>query len=135
VIIMTSNIGSQWILEHTGADWAVVEARVTQALRQQFKPEFLNRVDDVIIFAARATTPRSAPGRSSGRFSGCCRIRWRWRCRRGSSGRGTGCGCRATERGWSSRRGRAEHGERADSPRERNPAMCALVLTVTTLRQ
>jgi ATP-dependent Clp protease ATP-binding subunit ClpB len=50
VIIMTSNIGSQWILEHTGADWAVVEAQVTQALRQQFKPEFLNRVDDVIIF-------------------------------------------------------------------------------------
>jgi ATP-dependent Clp protease ATP-binding subunit ClpB len=50
VIIMTSNIGSQWILEHAGADWAIVETQVTQALRGHFKPEFLNRVDDVIIF-------------------------------------------------------------------------------------
>jgi ATP-dependent Clp protease ATP-binding subunit ClpB len=50
VIIMTSNIGSQWILEHAGADWAIVETQVTQSLRAHFKPEFLNRVDDVIIF-------------------------------------------------------------------------------------
>ncbi|MFI5310927.1 MAG: AAA family ATPase, partial [Gemmatimonadales bacterium] len=50
VIIMTSNIGSQWILENAGADWALVETQVTQTLRTHFKPEFLNRVDDVIIF-------------------------------------------------------------------------------------
>ncbi len=50
VIIMTSNIGSQFILEHAGGDWALVETQVMQALRQQFKPEFLNRVDDIIIF-------------------------------------------------------------------------------------
>jgi ATP-dependent Clp protease ATP-binding subunit ClpB len=50
VIIMTSNIGSTYILEHTGDDRAVVEAQVTNALRQHFRPEFLNRVDDVIIF-------------------------------------------------------------------------------------
>ena len=50
VIIMTSNIGSSWILEQGTADWALVETQVTQALRSHFKPEFLNRVDDVIIF-------------------------------------------------------------------------------------
>jgi ATP-dependent Clp protease ATP-binding subunit ClpB len=50
VIIMTSNIGSTYILEHSGDDRAVVEAQVTSALRQHFRPEFLNRVDDIIIF-------------------------------------------------------------------------------------
>ena len=50
VIIMTSNIGSTYILEHTGDDRAVIEAQVLSALRQHFRPEFLNRVDDIIIF-------------------------------------------------------------------------------------
>jgi ATP-dependent Clp protease ATP-binding subunit ClpB len=52
VIIMTSNIGSQFILEHGPAEreWALVETEVMAALRQHFKPEFLNRVDDIIIF-------------------------------------------------------------------------------------
>jgi len=50
VIIMTSNIGSQYILERGTADWAEVETHVMGALRQHFKPEFLNRVDDVIVF-------------------------------------------------------------------------------------
>ncbi|HEY2026586.1 MAG TPA: ATP-dependent chaperone ClpB, partial [Gemmatimonadaceae bacterium] len=50
VIIMTSNIGSHFILEHAGGDWALVETQVTQTLRSHFKPEFLNRVDDIIIF-------------------------------------------------------------------------------------
>jgi ATP-dependent Clp protease ATP-binding subunit ClpB len=50
VIIMTSNIGSAFILEHGTEDWALVETQVTGALRQHFRPEFLNRVDDVIVF-------------------------------------------------------------------------------------
>jgi ATP-dependent Clp protease ATP-binding subunit ClpB len=50
VIIMTSNVGSAWILEQGTADWALVETQVTSALRAQFKPEFLNRVDDIVIF-------------------------------------------------------------------------------------
>ena len=51
VIIMTSNVGSHYIIEQQGAeDWAAVEAQVTATLRQQFKPEFLNRVDDIIVF-------------------------------------------------------------------------------------
>jgi ATP-dependent Clp protease ATP-binding subunit ClpB len=50
VIIMTSNIGSQFILDRGTADWAEVEAHVMAELRRNFKPEFLNRVDDIIIF-------------------------------------------------------------------------------------
>jgi ATP-dependent Clp protease ATP-binding subunit ClpB len=50
VIIMTSNIGSHIILEHASDDWALVETRVTDAMQKHFKPEFLNRVDDIIIF-------------------------------------------------------------------------------------
>ena len=49
VIIMTSNIGSHYILEQ-GGDWAAVEAGVLDALRQHFRPEFLNRVDDIVVF-------------------------------------------------------------------------------------
>ena len=50
VIIMTSNVGSQYILENTGGDFDKVEAQVISTLRQQFRPEFLNRVDDIIVF-------------------------------------------------------------------------------------
>ena len=48
VIIMTSNIGSQYILD--AADAETVRRRVTDALRNHFRPEFLNRVDEMIIF-------------------------------------------------------------------------------------
>jgi ATP-dependent Clp protease ATP-binding subunit ClpB len=50
VIIMTSNVGSQIILERGTADWAEVETAVLGALRQHFRPEFLNRVDDIVVF-------------------------------------------------------------------------------------
>ncbi|MEO5816057.1 MAG: ATP-dependent chaperone ClpB [Gemmatimonadaceae bacterium] len=50
VIIMTSNIGSQFILDSVGGEWSRVEKEVTNALRGHFKPEFLNRVDDIIVF-------------------------------------------------------------------------------------
>ena len=52
VIIMTSNIASQQIqqlTEESGADWEI-EAHVKDALKQLFKPEFLNRIDEVIVF-------------------------------------------------------------------------------------
>jgi ATP-dependent Clp protease ATP-binding subunit ClpB len=47
---MTSNTGSQIILERGTADWAEVETAVLGALRHDFRPEFLNRVDDIIVF-------------------------------------------------------------------------------------
>ncbi len=52
VIIMTSNIASQQIqqlTEEAGADWEI-EAHVKDALKQVFKPEFLNRIDEIIVF-------------------------------------------------------------------------------------
>jgi len=49
VIIMTSNIGSQAIGEAGGSQDSV-ESQVRDALRQTFRPEFLNRIDDIIIF-------------------------------------------------------------------------------------
>ena len=50
VVILTSNIGSQVILERYAEDWALVETQVLAMLRQQFRPEFLNRIDDVVVF-------------------------------------------------------------------------------------
>jgi len=50
VLIMTSNVGSQAIVELTSGDKVERERRVMEALRAQFKPEFLNRVDDVILY-------------------------------------------------------------------------------------
>ena len=48
VIIMTSNIGSQFIMEDLPKDER--DRRVTEALRAHFRPEFLNRIDEIIIF-------------------------------------------------------------------------------------
>ncbi len=50
VVIMTSNIGSQWISELGADQEQEMRRRVMEALRQQFRPEFLNRVDETIIF-------------------------------------------------------------------------------------
>ena len=49
VVIMTSNIGSQYIQDLRG-DEAEMRRTVMEALRGHFKPEFLNRVDDIVIF-------------------------------------------------------------------------------------
>jgi ATP-dependent Clp protease ATP-binding subunit ClpB len=50
IIIMTSNVGSQWIQELAASSREEMEERVTEALRASFKPEFLNRIDEIIIF-------------------------------------------------------------------------------------
>ena len=50
IIIMTSNIGSQWIQELGGDNRTEMTQRVTEALRANFRPEFLNRIDEIIIF-------------------------------------------------------------------------------------
>lgn len=53
VVIMTSNVGSQLILARGQAGqeaWGRVEEEVLSALRESFKPEFLNRIDDIIVF-------------------------------------------------------------------------------------
>lgn len=52
VIVMTSNIGSEFILDVSGDDskYEMMRKRVLEALRSHFRPEFLNRIDDIILF-------------------------------------------------------------------------------------
>jgi ATP-dependent Clp protease ATP-binding subunit ClpB len=50
VVIMTSNVGSQWIKELGGKDEKEMRRRVLEAMEQHFRPEFLNRIDEIIIF-------------------------------------------------------------------------------------
>jgi ATP-dependent Clp protease ATP-binding subunit ClpB len=50
IIIMTSNVGSQWVQELGASNRPEMERRVTEALRSTFKPEFLNRIDEIIVF-------------------------------------------------------------------------------------
>ncbi|MGZ3518178.1 MAG: ATP-dependent chaperone ClpB [Vulcanimicrobiaceae bacterium] len=55
IIIMTSNVGSHLILSYRGtsdADYTLMRATVLDELRQQFRPEFLNRVDEIVVFKA-----------------------------------------------------------------------------------
>jgi len=116
LVIMTSNLGSQAIKD-LHRDYGAMENEVRKVLEVHFKPEFLNRIDEVIIFrplaksdilrivglqldllakrlaerkiglgvtkeaqellADRASTPSTAPVRSSGRSSGTSRTPWR----------------------------------------------------------
>ena len=50
ILIMTSNVGSQYIQELGGLRYEEMVERVMDALRSHFKPEFLNRIDETIIF-------------------------------------------------------------------------------------
>ncbi|MBW2243346.1 MAG: ATP-dependent chaperone ClpB [Deltaproteobacteria bacterium] len=50
VLILTSNLGSQFLVEMDESQRDEMEIQVMEALRAHFKPEFLNRVDDVILF-------------------------------------------------------------------------------------
>lgn len=52
VIIMTSNLGSQWIQQYGASDYTRMKQMVTETLRESFKPEFLNRIDEVAIYHA-----------------------------------------------------------------------------------
>ncbi|MEG4857950.1 ATP-dependent chaperone ClpB [Microcoleus sp. K1-B6] len=55
VIIMTSNVGSQYILDVAG-DNEQMRSRVMEAMRGTFRPEFLNRIDEMIIFHGLSKT-------------------------------------------------------------------------------
>ncbi len=54
VVIMTSNVGSHLILNYRGGDdttaYEQMKAEVLDALRRQFRPEFLNRIDEIVVF-------------------------------------------------------------------------------------
>jgi ATP-dependent Clp protease ATP-binding subunit ClpB len=50
VIIMTSNVGSHWIQQFGTSDYPKMRAMVMEALKENFKPEFLNRIDETVIY-------------------------------------------------------------------------------------
>jgi ATP-dependent Clp protease ATP-binding subunit ClpB len=50
IVIMTSNVGSEWISDLVEGDEEEMRKRVMDALRAQFRPEFLNRIDETVIF-------------------------------------------------------------------------------------
>jgi ATP-dependent Clp protease ATP-binding subunit ClpB len=52
VIVMTSNLGSQMIQQMVNADYAAVKAAVMAEVRNYFRPEFINRIDEVVVFHA-----------------------------------------------------------------------------------
>lgn len=50
IIIMTSNVGSQLIMDYSGEDLTELDDKILDILRQHFRPEFLNRIDDIVLF-------------------------------------------------------------------------------------
>lgn len=56
IIIMTSNIGSSYLLENKGSNYIdeEIKEKVMDAMKRRFKPEFLNRLDDIIMFKSLA---------------------------------------------------------------------------------
>jgi ATP-dependent Clp protease ATP-binding subunit ClpB len=50
VIIMTSNLGSQWIQQYGSEDYPRMRSMVMETLKENFKPEFLNRIDEIVIY-------------------------------------------------------------------------------------
>ena len=50
IIVMTSNVGSHWIQELGGKHGEEMRSRVMEAMKKHFRPEFLNRIDEIIIF-------------------------------------------------------------------------------------
>lgn len=50
VIIMTSNLGSNLIMEKAGATFEELKDRLMEVLKEQFRPEFLNRIDETVVF-------------------------------------------------------------------------------------
>ncbi len=54
VIVMTSNLGSQMIQQMSGSDYEVVKLAVMGEVKANFRPEFVNRIDEIVVFHALA---------------------------------------------------------------------------------
>ena len=52
VIVMTSNLGSQMIQQMAGDDYGVIKVAVMSEVKNYFRPEFINRIDEVVVFHA-----------------------------------------------------------------------------------
>jgi ATP-dependent Clp protease ATP-binding subunit ClpB len=54
VLVMTSNLGSQMIQQMAGSDYGLVKVAVMAEVKTHFRPEFVNRIDEVVVFHALA---------------------------------------------------------------------------------
>ena len=54
VLVMTSNLGSQMIQSMAGSDYQVIKLAVMGEVKTQFRPEFINRIDEIVVFHALA---------------------------------------------------------------------------------
>jgi ATP-dependent Clp protease ATP-binding subunit ClpB len=54
ILILTSNLGSQFLVDPT-LSWEQKESAVHEMVRQAFKPEFINRLDDIVVFSPLST--------------------------------------------------------------------------------
>jgi ATP-dependent Clp protease ATP-binding subunit ClpB len=52
VVVMTSNLGSQMIQQMTGDDYQVIKLAVLGEVKAHFRPEFVNRIDEIVVFHA-----------------------------------------------------------------------------------
>jgi ATP-dependent Clp protease ATP-binding subunit ClpB len=52
VVVMTSNLGSQMIQQMSGDDYQVIKLAVMGEVRTHFRPEFVNRIDEIVVFHA-----------------------------------------------------------------------------------
>ena len=52
VVVMTSNLGSQMIQQMSGDDYQVIKLAVMAEVKTYFRPEFINRIDEVVVFHA-----------------------------------------------------------------------------------
>jgi ATP-dependent Clp protease ATP-binding subunit ClpB len=50
VLVMTSNLGSHMIQQMAGSDYGVIKVAVMAEVKNQFRPEFVNRIDEVVVF-------------------------------------------------------------------------------------
>ncbi|MCL2161634.1 MAG: AAA family ATPase, partial [Betaproteobacteria bacterium] len=52
VIVMTSNLGSQMIQQMAGDDYGLIKLAVMAEVKTSFRPEFINRIDEIVVFHA-----------------------------------------------------------------------------------
>jgi ATP-dependent Clp protease ATP-binding subunit ClpB len=78
VIVMTSNLGSQMIQQMAGDDYQVIKLAVMGEVKTYFRPEFINRIDEVVVFHAldeKHIVDREDPARLPGEAPGAS---WKW---------------------------------------------------------
>jgi ATP-dependent Clp protease ATP-binding subunit ClpB len=77
VVVMTSNLGSQMIQQMAGDDYQVIKLAVMGEVKTYFRPEFINRIDEVVVFHAldeqAHQVDRADPARLSRKTAGATR--------------------------------------------------------------